>query len=728
MNEATNSLDSVPNLHQTTRDELRNKLPRFELLLLLVSVAAALPFVPSLGGPFIWDDTGLIRDNPHVHSFFHIGHSLTHAFFDTGPETNTSFIQYFRPLLHLSYALDWTVGEGNPVIFHATNLVLAMLATCLVASCLLRWTRAPGWALLTAAVWAWHPTKAESVCWISGRTDLLVTIFILVVCRARAIRERAPRISWCIEIGATILAYASKETAILLPLFLCIESWSRQHQPVLNRQIVVSMLRSSTGQLLLATTYLAARSRWFPIVTWTHAAKDYQLPLTRIGLTLETLGRAAQLSFFPYRQAAEHGLAAFDTHNQLIISWNYAALGVLFVSAIVALVVLTRKRAPTIAVGSATLLITLLPTANLLPTHLQSVFYERFLYLPTIGLALLLTGLLSIVARHRSAERWLISVLACVLALASMKSTARAQDYADPERFWTHERAVNPLSTVAEQSLAELAQLRGDYAGALQKLSSCHRNANIRRQSRTAIRCVYDGALIVAESTPDLDRSSLDHSKHFFRAFTQPNSSVTAQLQAFGISLSIDLQSTAVNDIVHGMRGESLAILATVEQRLDDPEACSDAEAAIKTCPSCRYVLLAARVLAATDHVAEALRAIEPLRVNGPLQSVENVHEQIEQFAKWRQLSLNTHGPQSIHAEAQAYLEFGLFGAAYRVLAPHVREFSDIPDLMAQYARVAVLAGDETAARDALYLNMTHSDADKQLTAWSKQHLQTIRR
>ena len=689
----------------------------------MVSVAAALPFFPALGGPFLWDDTHLILNNPHVHSFSHLGRSLTHSFFDTGPDTDVSFVQYFRPLLHLSYALDWKVGSGNPAVFHATNLVLAMFATWLVATSIGRWTRLPGLACLTALLWAWHPTKSESVSWISGRTDLLVTIFILIVCRARAMRANSPRASWGIEIVATILAYASKETAILLPLFVCIESWSRQLHPALTRQVVVTMLKSSAGHLLLAMAYVAARSRWLPIVALHHATVDHQLPISRLGLILETFGRAVQLGVFPYVQSAEHGLAAFDSHNQLVISPSYAALGGLCIPAFIGLISISRRKAPAVAVGAAAFLVSLLPTANLIPTHLESVIYERFLYLPTIGLALLLTGLVSAVVRSVRARRWFVFILTCALVLAGLKSTVRAQDYADPERFWTHERAVNPLSTIAEQGLVEYAKSHGGVTAALEKLGNCHRNANVRRQSRTAIRCAYDGALMVADSAADLDRASLKSSERFFRAFAQSNITGTAQMDALGISLSINLSNPVANEIVSGMQGESLATLAAIETRLDYPRAAHDAQAAIRKCPNCRYVLRAAWVLAATDHVAEALRALEPLRANGPLQSVENARVQFEEYAKWKLYSLNTQGPPSIHAEAQADLALGLFGAAYRVLSPHAREFSNVPEFLQQYARVAALAGDEATARSALLQLMNPNDVQHQLDEWMRPHL-----
>ena len=703
-----------------TRDASFQASPRAALLLTLVAVAAAIPFISALGGPFLWDDTHLIENNPHIHSFAHPSRFFTHSFFDTGTGANASFLVYFRPLLHLSYALDWAVGKGNPAVFHATNLLLAMIAAGLVADSLMRWTRTANWALLCALVFAWHPTKAESVAWISGRTDLLVTIFMLLACKAYSKRADARAVSWTIELLATFCAYASKETAVLLPLFIAIEHWSHAGHPPLTKRYFTSLFKEIPLQLLVAFAYLALRSQLFPIVTWRHAAGDQQVLTTRLGLVFETFGRAAQLLVFPFPQAAEHGLVAFNHHNQLILSPTYEVIGGGVLVALTALALLTRRRAPAVALGSATILVSLLPTANLIPTHLQCVIYERFLFLPTLGLALLLAGLLPMIARSRTAHVSSSAALVCILALYCTRGMARAQDYASTERFWTHEKLVNPLSTVAQQELVNSARANGNITEAVRALSSCHDAAVTRRQHRIAVRCAYDGAVLEADITPDLDEARLASAKRFFQVFAQQGSNTVAELVLPGLAVSIDISKSLATDLVHDLSGESFAMLAFLEVRLNEPQAAEHARSALRSCLTCRYSLRAARVLAATDHVDEALQVLAHMEAEGPQQSVSDIHAQIGAYAYWKDQSQKVDGPQRVHATAQAYLMLGLYGAAYQLLTPHAREFASSPAMNLQYAQVAYYAGDEHAARTSLGAIMQPAVIDGVLESWRK--------
>jgi len=713
---AARSCDDVPSRHPLTRDASF----RAALLLTLVAVAAALPFISALGGPFLWDDTHLIENNPHIHSFAHPGRFFTHSFFDTGTSASASFLVYFRPLLHVSYALDWALGKGNPAVFHATNLLLGMIAAGLVADSLMRWTRTTNWALLCALVFAWHPTKAESIAWISGRTDLLVTIFMLLACKAHSKRADARAITWSIELLATFCAYASKETAVLLPLFIAIEHWSHAGQLAISKRFFTSLFKAISFQLLVGFAYLALRSQLFPIVTWRYASADQQLLITRLGLVLETFGRAAQLLVLPYPQAAEHGLVAFDNHNQLILSPIHEVFGGAVLLALPALALLTRRRAPTVALGSAMILVSLLPTANLVPTHLQCAIYERFLFLPTLGLALLLAGILPTITRTRTAHRLCSAALVCILALYCGQGAARAQDYASTERFWTHEKQVNPLSTIAQQGLVDAARGNGNITEAVRALSNCHDSAVVRRQHRVALRCAYDGAVLVADMTPDLDTTRLASAKRFFQTFAHQGSGSVAELLLPGFSVAIDTSKSLATDLIRELSGESFSMLALIEVRLNEPGAAEHARSALRSCLTCSYSLRAARVLAATDHVDEALQALARLEAEGPQQSVSDIHAQIGAFAYWKDQSQKFDGPQRVHAAAQAYLVLGLYGAAFQLLAPHAREFAGSPTMNLQYAQVAYYAGDEHAARNSLGAIMQPAAIDGVIESWSK--------
>ncbi len=457
----------------------------------------------------------------------------------------------------------------------------------------------------------------------------------------------------------------------------------------------------------------------FPLVPLGQTSTEHPLLSTRVGLVLETLGHAAPLLVYPFPQSAEHGLAGFDERGQLIVSGKYALLGGSFLVACLACAWLTRKRAPAISLGTTIILFTLLPTANLIPTHLQSAFAERFLFLPSLGMALVIAALGSLLPERRT-RRAPVAVALTVLALFGVRSMARAEDYASANRFWKHERVANSLSTIAPQGLAGIAIASGDVEAALVQLDQCHTNAVVRRQHRTAIRCAYDGAILSADKLADLDQESLVRAARFFRALAIPDGSGVTELHLPKMAVSIDTSVPAVRSVVHELAGESLAMLASIELRLKEGTATTHARSAISHCGTCRYTLRAARVLAAGGHLDEALTVVGAMQRDGSLPWIAEVEAVLRQYAYWNARSRETQGAVQVHARAQALLTLGLYGEAYGALKPHAGEFAHDPAVTRQYARVAYYAGDTSAARDALLHVLDPEATDKLLMAWGK--------
>src|SRR5258706_2102676 len=154
-----------------------------ERAVLAVGVAAAgvAPFVPAISGGFLYDDRPLIADNVHVQTFADWARWLTHDFWDVNEEVKRfgARMIYWRPGVSASYAFDWQLGQGSPVVFHAMNLIWHALASCLAFFALRRWIASPLPAVVAALIFAVHPTKVESVAWIAGRTDGLCAVAML---------------------------------------------------------------------------------------------------------------------------------------------------------------------------------------------------------------------------------------------------------------------------------------------------------------------------------------------------------------------------------------------------------------------------------------------------------------------------------------------------------------------------------------------------------------------
>ncbi len=87
-----------------------------------------------------------------------------------------SKMRELRPVSALSFMIDAKLWGGNPTGYRVTNLLLHALATWLVLRVTWRVSRGhAGAALAAGLIFALHPTHAEPVLWITGRTDLLAT-------------------------------------------------------------------------------------------------------------------------------------------------------------------------------------------------------------------------------------------------------------------------------------------------------------------------------------------------------------------------------------------------------------------------------------------------------------------------------------------------------------------------------------------------------------------------
>ncbi|MCX6952485.1 MAG: hypothetical protein NTV51_10010 [Verrucomicrobia bacterium] len=142
----------------------------------LVAVVV-LAYANTLRAPFLFDDAGAVLDNPTIRR---LG-SLSIFRPPTDGSTTTG-----RPVVNVSFALNYALGGEDVLGYHAVNLAIHALAALTLFGLLRRTppfatgAGAPWPAFFAALLWALHPLQTESVTCIAQRTESLCGLFYLL--------------------------------------------------------------------------------------------------------------------------------------------------------------------------------------------------------------------------------------------------------------------------------------------------------------------------------------------------------------------------------------------------------------------------------------------------------------------------------------------------------------------------------------------------------------------
>ncbi len=189
------------------------------IALAIIAVVSFVTYSNTLTGEFIWDDRELILDNYYVKNWENLPTIFSSDFFFTSSKEGK--IGYYRPLITLTYMINYSLFKINPLGYHLTNIIFHLLNGVLVyllAVHLLKSMRVP---LLAALLFAIHPVHTESVSWIAGRTDVIACFFFLIslYCYVKFMEKRG-LLLYLISLLSFTLSLFSKEMAVTLPLIL----------------------------------------------------------------------------------------------------------------------------------------------------------------------------------------------------------------------------------------------------------------------------------------------------------------------------------------------------------------------------------------------------------------------------------------------------------------------------------------------------------------------------
>jgi hypothetical protein len=430
--------------------------------LLVVAVVAV--YAPIRHADFVsLDDQEYVTDNPFVRGGLTVA-GTRHAFFGSRGAL-------WMPLAFVSHMLDVQLFGLSPAGPHLVNVGVHAANAVLLLLLLMRATGAFAPSAAVALLFALHPLRVESVAWIAERKDVLSACFGLLTLHAWVSYARRPGLGrYLVVVLALLLALLAKPMLVSVPILLFLmdlwplrrlDTTTRDGRPTTLRDLVLEkvpllLLGAGTAALTLITVReydalasLADRSLATRAV---HAAVSY------VWYVGKTLWPADLAVFYPY--------PAWSV-------WQVLLAIACLASAAVGCVV-TRRRAPWIAMGMAWFAIALFPVIGFFQAGSQGMA-DRFTYIPGIGLLIAIVWTLDAAVRARRPRAVLGSACAILTVALAVLSTRQVGVWHDSETLYRHALAVTENNWSVHADLGNVLLESGRLDEAYEHFESAYR-------------------------------------------------------------------------------------------------------------------------------------------------------------------------------------------------------------------------------------------------------------
>jgi protein O-mannosyl-transferase len=401
-----------------------------------------------LGNGFALDDVPIVEENARIHSLRAPWTLLTSAYWQLPPHDTL-----WRPWALPAFAVQWAIGGGAPMIFHAVNIALyaaVSLAVLFLARTLLP---APG-ALVAASVFAVHPVHVEAVANVVGQLELWSTGAVVLACAIYARLRASGRFS---AVGAvTLLALLAlglgmKESAVVLPgLFLALELTVLRDAPRLSGADARRWRLTGIGLCSLIAIWLILRHDILGGLIGEHPHVAFRGMDTgaRLLVMLGLVPELARLLLWPARLASDYSPAMVPLHAAPTTA-HLPGLLVLAGGA-AALVVAWRRQRWVPALALLWIPVSLGLVLNIVaPTGV--LIAERTLFLATVGIALL-AGALATALLGRVTFAAAPARTALTMSLAGLFVVAAAQSSSRQSVWFSNETLTASLILEAPQN------------------------------------------------------------------------------------------------------------------------------------------------------------------------------------------------------------------------------------------------------------------------------------
>ena len=400
------------------------------IFIVLVAFAFAIYF-PSIKGPFIFDDKPNILYSPAV--------QMTEFSFSTIKKAAFEGTTSSRPVVNISFALNYFAGRDDVSGYHVVNIFIHALTGFFlylffrVTIQIIKRSRDESFPsylpFVAALLWFVHPVQSQSVAYIVQRMNSMSAMFyllsmLLYVHGRLTTRQRKRAMLFAGSTVSALLAFASKENAATLPLFVFLYEW------YFFQNLKVGWLKSrwlyisgAVGSFLaLAIVFLGSN----PIgrIMSSYQGRDFTLGqrlLTELRVVFIYLGKL--LFPHPDRLGLEHDIPL----SYFLLLPLTTFISAVFLAALVGLAIWLAKRHRLLSFAILWYLGNLIIESSFIGLE---IIFEHRNYLPSMFLAL---SLVVFGEKLIKSARVKLVLAVIILIFCSLWSNERSRVWADEE-------------------------------------------------------------------------------------------------------------------------------------------------------------------------------------------------------------------------------------------------------------------------------------------------------
>ncbi len=354
---------------------------------LLIALVLLIAYANSFQNSFHFDDYHVIVSNPAIKN----PANIKQFFFD--PQLGSSIFKEtsgYRPLLMISFALNYLIGGLDTFGFHILNFLIHILCAILVFSITffffqitynvkeLNQNRYKWVALSAALIFSLHPIQVESVTYITGRSSSLTALFFLISFWTYLQFSISGKVyNLLTSIFTFALALLVKESAVTLILILILFNILFPLSRTLNSRIY-----TLSPYLFIMALYISLRLYLFDTLMYSSQPLRpfYDNILTQFKAWVHALG----ILILPLNLNVDYDIPI--SHS---ILESEVLFSIFILISIILLIWTVSKYCRPIGFFALWFAVNLAPTSSVIP--LEDIITDRWLYLPSVGFAIIVT-------------------------------------------------------------------------------------------------------------------------------------------------------------------------------------------------------------------------------------------------------------------------------------------------------------------------------------------------